>query len=103
MPSATTASPRRRNRARHLPSTMRSPSPHARAAAANGLRPAGPASPPPSWRSPASWAKACGTTPSPSGCSSPPCTVKVHLTHLRQARHHHPRRTGRPGPDRQMT
>ena len=39
----TTASPRRGNRARHLPSTTRWPMPPARAAAANGLRPAGPA------------------------------------------------------------
>ena len=72
MPSETTASPRHGNKARHLPSMMRSPSQHARAAAASGPRPAGPASPPPNWRSSASWAKACGTTPSPSGCSSPP-------------------------------
>ena len=41
--SAKTASPRRGYRARHLPSTTRSPMPPARAAAANDPRPAGPA------------------------------------------------------------
>ena len=41
--SATTASPRHGNKARHSPSTTRWPTPPARAAAANGPPPAGPA------------------------------------------------------------
>jgi hypothetical protein len=111
--SATTASPRPGNKARDSPWTTRWPTPPARAAAANAPPPAAPACPRPNERSSAWSAKACATTPSPGGCSSPPAPSHrprhrqgAPVPHLRQARHHHPRRTGRTGSlarsDRQM-